>query len=369
MSYSFWGLRELTIRSELGHIQCTRSGYSTHQSVDPQKYWLDPPRVTQISRVLSSEPHVTRWSKRLGVTGILTNGNQSTIFLGQGIEPNQEAKISATIRVLSGSNLSSTSRRTVTIGRALADALAIKVGDRVTLLVNTVSGGMNAMDMEVVGIISNGVKEFDDKIVRMNLSDAQELVETDQVERIIVLLDKTELTPSVVKILTNRLASADVTLQTWDQLADYYHQVKTVYGNIFSFIKVIILVIVVLGISNTMSMSVMERIGEIGTLRSIGTSKWGIVGLFIAEGFVLGVIGGILAIGAGIGCAGVINWCGGIYMPPPPGHTEGYTIFIKIYPRVLQGTMLLSMGAATLSSVLPAIKAANMTIVSAIRHV
>jgi len=369
IEYSFWGLREMAIRSELGHIQLYQKGFIKSGQIEPQKYLLDETQVQQIESELLEHQSVKTFSQRLSIVGLVSDGDKNLFFLGQGVEAEKESEISSTLSIVEGTDLFEDDAYKVLVGKGLAENLKLSVGDSVTLLVSTFYGGINAMDFEIAGIISNGIKEFDDKIVRLNISEAQELLGTTKVERVIALLDETDSTQAVSDDLASNLAAANIELRTWDKMADYYQKVKVVYRDIFTFLKSIILVVIVLSIMNTMTMSVMERVSEIGTLRSLGTSRVGILLLFINEGLVLGVLGGILAIIAGMLAAFVINLMGGIYMPPPPGHTTGYMILIKIMPNTLSFTFLLSVFSAMLSSILPAIKAAKLKVVDAIRHV
>ncbi len=369
IEYSFWGLRESTIRSELGHIQYYRQGFNQNGQVAPGKYLLNESDAAAVETFLKSLPEVRAFSRRLSATGLISAGEKSLFFFAQGIEPEKESRISSSVRILAGSDLFEGDRYKILVGQGLADQLQLAVGDRVTLLVTTYSGAINALDFTISGIMSNGVKAFDEKIVRMPLPDMQELLSTHAIERIVVLLRNTEQTQLVYGTSQAHFGNQGVELKTWEELADFYQKVKTIYQNIFRFLNVVILIVIVLSIINTMTMSVMERISEIGTLRAMGTSRSSIMLLMVLEGFILGVIGGACAMALGCVLALAINVMGGVYMPPPPGHTIGYMILIKTVPSILGFTMVLSIISAVLSSVFPAIKAAGLNVVEAIRHV
>jgi putative ABC transport system permease protein len=117
-----------------------------------------------------------------------------------------------------------------------------------------------------------------------------------------------------------------------------------------------------------MSMSVFERVKEIGTLRAIGTTRWGITKLFLLEGVLIGIIGGILGIIAGIIAAQLINLSGGIEIMPPPGMTVSFITNILIVPNVLIYSFTLTVFVSVLSSVYPAVKASRLKIVDAIHY-
>ena len=87
--------------------------------------------------------------------------------------------------------------------------------------------------------------------------------------------------------------------------------------------QALIAIILVLSIMNTMTMNVTERTAEIGTMMAIGTRAGDVLRIFLFEGLVLGVIGGL----AGIALGWVVNAAVsavGIPMPPPPGMRHGF---------------------------------------------
>ena len=89
-------------------------------------------------------------------------------------------------------------------------------------------------------------------------------------------------------------------VKAWEELADYYRQVQEFYRSLLRIVRFIIMLVVIFTIVNTMTMAVLERTREIGTLRAIGTQKTGIIGLFLAEGFWIGFFGGVSGILMGL---------------------------------------------------------------------
>jgi putative ABC transport system permease protein len=124
---------------------------------------------------------------------------------------------------------------------------------------------------------------------------------------------------------------------------------------------------VILGIFNTMNMSVMERVGEIGTMMALGTTRTWVLKMFIAEGAVLGAVGGLLGTAVGAGLAMVISYIG-IPMPLPPGTTLPWTAEISVDPGHLIFGFFLALGSSVVSSAFPAFKAARLEIAAALRR-
>jgi putative ABC transport system permease protein len=129
----------------------------------------------------------------------------------------------------------------------------------------------------------------------------------------------------------------------------------------------VIALIILLSISNTMMMSVMQRIGEIGTSMALGMKRRGVVGLFLSEGFMLGCLGGFAGVIVGVVLAQIISSIG-IPMPPPPGKTHGYTGGILVTVPIAIEALVLAVATTLLASVYPAWRASRMQIVDALRH-
>ncbi len=125
--------------------------------------------------------------------------------------------------------------------------------------------------------------------------------------------------------------------------------------------------IILLGISNTMMMSVMERTGEIGTSMALGVRPRILLGQFVAEGALIGLLGSLI----GLMLAVLLGWVVDalhIDMPPPPGLTRGYLAHLLLTPTVAFESLVVGVGATTLASLYPAWRASRMVIVDAIRH-
>jgi putative ABC transport system permease protein len=115
-------------------------------------------------------------------------------------------------------------------------------------------------------------------------------------------------------------------------------------------------------------MSIMERTREIGTQLAVGTSRLRLLLNFLYEGLMIGVFGGLLGLLVGAGLAELIDHAG-LRMPPPPGGTSGYPLFVDLVPGVFVGVFLLIVTTTVVSTIAPAFKASRMKIVDALGHV
>jgi putative ABC transport system permease protein len=366
----YWGVRESTIRSQIGHIQLYRKGYSEKGNLAPFDYLVaDYPALR--AELLKLE-HVKTVTARLGLSGLVSTGDTTTAFVGAGVQPEGEMDLSALAVIVDGRELATRDPRGVTLGVGLARAFGVKPGDDLTLLTTTKSGAINALAVKVRGVWESGEKAYDDRFLRLGLPEVQRVLDLEhgEVQSIVLLLDRTESTPLVRARIEQliRDRGLDLEIKTWYDLALRYHQVRELFGRIFTVLTLIVSIMVVFGITNTMTMAIFERTREIGTVMALGTRRRGVVSMFVLEGFVLGLLGAVAGVLLGVALARAISAIG-IQLPPPPGSTRGFMVQIFVVPAVLAQALSLSIVAATLASLYPAWRAARLDVVEALRHV
>ncbi len=171
------------------------------------------------------------------------------------------------------------------------------------------------------------------------------------------------------ELLYTALKGEPLAILDYETLNPFYGQTLAMFTAIFGFISVLMGAIVLFTVSNTMSMAVVERTAEIGTLRAIGLRRTGIRAMFVSEGVVLGCFGAALGVSAALGAAWAINQMGLTWTPP--GRIEPVPLAVRLAG---EHRMMLASGiglvvVAALSALLPAARAARMNIVDALRHV
>lgn len=362
---TFRGLRESTIRGRIGHLQIYGPGYLTKEAQRPLEHALTD--AAAIRRIVERDPRVKLTAAQISLNGLVSNGEKSETFLATAVEPERDAQFSAQ-KLVSGTDLPRDEPDTVLLGRGLAASMHAKPGDWVTLMSMTTAGSLNAIDVRVAGVFMTGVKEYDERAVKMPIAAAQQLLQTTKVEKLLVLLHETSDTEAVHASLARDLAKYRVEFREWQQLASFYHQVVALYNGIFGFLGIVVFCVVIFSVANTVTMSVLERTREIGTLMAIGTSRGRIWRSFLAEGVVLGLLGGTCGLAAGALLAYAINGAH-VMLPPPPGYTSGYRLQILLVPQNLAFVFVISFFTAALSSVLPAWRASRLKIVDALGHI
>jgi len=140
-----------------------------------------------------------------------------------------------------------------------------------------------------------------------------------------------------------------------------------IFGVIFGFVSIIIGLIVVFTISNTMTMSIMERFNEIGTLRSMGLRRSMIRRYFVLEGSIIGIVGATVGVVFAYVVTTVINSVGLMWSPPNTAVETQLVLSMDSLALVVFVWVFLVI-ISTVSSLIPAIRASKMPIVDALRH-
>jgi putative ABC transport system permease protein len=365
IDWIYWSMRENTIGSRLGHLQIVRAGYFDAGAADPFAYLL--PNNAAASESIARLPGVKAVAPRLSLSGLISRGDATISFLGEGIDPILEAPLNRFVLITSGEPLSASEPRGIIVGKGLADNLGVKVGDDVVLITNRQSGGINAVEARVRGLFSTASKAYDDSALRLPISVAKELLRASGAHAWVVILDDTKWTDAVADQIRTIVAADRLEVVPWYRLADSYKKTVALFSKQVGVLKFIIAAIIILSISNTLTMSVLERTSEIGTMMALGATGNTILRRFLGEGAVLGVLGGLIGVIAGVALAIVISAVG-IPMPAPPGVARGYVGEVRVTFALVFDAFALAVVTTLIASCYPAWKASRMAIVDALRH-
>jgi putative ABC transport system permease protein len=364
VEWIFWGMREATIKTQLGHIQIVRPGYHDGGKADPYAFLL-PDIVPDLEA--SNEQQIKALVPRLSFGGLISHEESTISFIGEGIGPQEQEEFDDALQILAGQNLSHNDPLGIIIGHGLARNLGVNVGDQVVLLATTESRGINAVEVTVRGLFSTVTKSYDDTALRIPIETARRLLRTRGSHVWMVLLNDTADTGAMLAKWRAELQNQDIEVIPWYELADFYNQTVTLFTKQIQGVRLILAIIILLSITNTMTTSVMERTGEIGTSMALGVKRRRILRLFVSEGFLIGCLGSLAGLLLGLLSAHLISSIG-IPMPPPPGMARGYTGQILVTQEIALESLLLGVATALAASLYPAWRASRLQVVDALRH-
>ena len=261
----------------------------------------------------------------------------------------------------------------ILVPELLAKGMQVKVGDTVVLVATNRDGSVNGKPFVVHGVLE-GISGPGGRDGFITLDDARELLRIEGVEvsEIGVRLKDIDRLPAVTASLekqlgamTNKEGKPVFEVHSWEKLSPFYNIARMI-DLMTLFIKVMLVAIVLVSIMNVMIMAVYERINEIGTIAAIGTTPDKILALFLAEGFLLAIVGTVtgtvmsLLVIAGLNSAEItFNF----------GQQTGLLLQPEISVRQIIPVVVTVIGIAVLASLQPAWKAAKMDPITALRHV
>lgn len=377
----YGGMARGAIHGEmLGHLTLNKRGMRKEGKLDPEQYLLTANEVDAITKLLQDDPHVKMIAPRLALSGLFSNGRASTIFIADGIEPGAmeslqkdlftEREKQSGLYDIMKRRLDPLHHEVVELSEGLAEMLHLAIGEQAAVLVNTLTGQANALDITVGHTFNTGNAGSNDKFAFVSLPLARSLLDAEgRADRLTILLDDVKQTEVMRDKLQEILSKAgfDVEIRTWQDLSDFYNQVHGMFDMIFGFIFSIVLTVVIMSVANSMGMTVVERTREIGTLRAMGLKRDGVVKLFTMESMLLTLIGCVMGLLITLGVRWGINWADISYTPPNSASAVPLLIDMDsgrtIFTFILMGVV------GTLAAYMPARRAAKKDIIDALGHV
>ncbi len=358
--------------SMLGHIEIHRKGYVASVDNLPLDKNLNPKQVAKITELLDENPYIESYTFRLKLGAMFSNYVASTSLRLTGIDPEKEA---ATLPLFAarvqGSDAGQLKEGMILVPELIAKGMKVAKGDTIVLVATNQKGSVNGMNFQVDGTVEpisgpggrDGYIHINDvkKLLRLNEAEVSEVVIR---LKDVADLEKAMKSLNPLQTMQNKKGKPVFELHTWKKLTPFYNIVKMLDLMDIS-IKIILISIVLISVMNVMVMSVYERIKEIGTIAAMGTSPATIIKLFVTEGLMLGLFGTLLGSLLSYGIVFVINSVGIAF-------SFGRQNDLVLNPVLHVNEMLTVSVIVTLislvASISPAIKAANLDPVDALRQ-
>jgi ABC-type lipoprotein release transport system permease subunit len=353
-----------------GNIQIHADGYADEIDPNPLLPLEDDQTIVQAAL---AQPQVVAATRRINTGGMASSREGAFGVTIVGIEPEAELPISLIAQqIVEGRYLTADDQDMIFIGRGLALAMDVGVGDRITLVGRATHSQMRNRTMNIAGIYDVGMAEIEKRTIYMSLGEAQNLYGlNEQVTEVMVSLKQIGQEPAVMRALKPLLPGHEIV--SWQTNMPELQQTIEMKSGIMDIFGVIILVIAGIGILNMLLMAVYERTREIGLLGALGMKPRHISNLFLLEGALIGLVG--LAFGVVFGL--IINITLGqigLDYSQFTSITE-YTALIneRIYPtfgleKIIQRTLTVVI-IATLAAFLPAREAARNEPAEALHYV
>ncbi len=283
------------INFDTAHLQVRTTNFS-EDTPSARENYFDPEPVLD---VLRNKPYVTASAVRIRFSAEADNGRDSTPCLVVGVDPANDPKVFNLTNYLTSGGFR---KGGAVVGSGLAQDFGLEIGDEIYITFRNGQDTIDSVGVSVTGIVSTGDPIVNNSTLYVPLDDARRYLNTPNVTQIAVKTDNLRKDRGYRADLVKSLPGLDVV--SWRKLSESIvaaSQADTVTTYIF---VVFILIIALVGIINTMLMSVYEKTQEIGTLKAMGMEDGDVLKLFMMEGTIIGLAGGLAGVMLGV----LVNW-------------------------------------------------------------
>jgi len=281
-----------------GNIQIHAQGYRAEANSNPLLSLADPQAVVKAA---DANPLTLAATQRIHTGGLVTSREGAFSVGIIGVEPEKEMTVNIIGQnVKNGRNLTSADLDSVLIGKGLADAMSVNVGDRITMVGSSQHQQMRQRAMTIVGIFDLGMADIEKQSVYISLGEAQALYGVTGSTEVAVFLQHIGQEGQVIDSIKSALPAGYEVESFEANYPDLASAINTKSG-VMDIFSVIIIAIAGVGILNLLLMAVYERTREIGVLGAMGLKPRQISFLFVLEGIMIGLVG--VAVGIVFGLA------------------------------------------------------------------
>ncbi|HKL48580.1 MAG TPA: FtsX-like permease family protein [Desulfuromonadales bacterium] len=275
------------VRAGSGHIAIYHEGYVESRD---ETLSFEPQGLVETVRDL---PKVEEALPRLYLPGLAQSSRESRGIMLTGVHPEAERRVNPFIKDLPEDEMvRDLEGRDAVIGQRLLDELKIRQGGKFVITVQSRSGELVSELFRVRGVVETGIKDIDRSLVMVGLDRAAAMNgRPGEISELAVILDEPEADRSVHPLLEKLTADRPhLDVLSWEKaMPNLANAIKLDYAS-QKVIFAIIVLIVTIGVVNTLLMSVMERFHEFGVILALGASPGKLRRMVLAEALLLGLV-------------------------------------------------------------------------------
>ncbi|BBP82098.1 hypothetical protein PHLH8_17400 [Pseudomonas sp. Pc102] len=351
--------------------------HATIESATPINDWQ------ALADKVRAHPGIVAVAPFTQMQGLLTNDGKVQKVLVNAIDPALESQVSIIDDFFVKGDLASlrAGEFGIVIGDKAATKLGVGLGDKVTFVLPEVAvtpaGVFPRMKrFTVVGIFHVGAGELDGALAVANIKDTARLHrwKPDQVQGLRLKLDDLFQAPRVAWQIAGQLKGEDFYARDWTRTHGNLYQAIRMEKTMIGLLLLLIVAVAAFNIISTLVMVVTDKKGDIAILRTLGATPGQIMGIFMVQGTVIGVVG--TAIGCVLGILAALNVSAAIsWLEDVLGHKflSADVYFIDYLPSqlMLEDVVLVCGAALVLSffaTLYPAWRAARTQPAEALRY-
>ncbi len=355
--------------------------YNKEADAMPLKYGIK--RIDEIEKFFKQQKYVEGVTHRTRFMAEVSGYDNSVKVIGMAVDPQKDGKVFYLKDLISNKTFfTGDGTGQVIIGKKLAEDLGVGVGDTLVVAANTKYASQNAEDLEIVGIMNSSDPVMNASTVIISYAEANQLLDLENLVTEInvrVKWDKGMPNERYLERIDNIKAAfmkkfKGYSIITFREIAAPLFALikqKMAAGYIFLFLM---LLIGLVGIVNSVLISVYERIREVGVLKALGFRPKEITRMFMFEGLLIGVVGSFMGLIAGALIDILLIYKGYNLEAMSKGvDATGFPMWGVIYgqwnPAAFVWLFFVGVITAVIAARIPAKKAAKMSVTRCLRFV
>jgi ABC-type lipoprotein release transport system permease subunit len=356
------------INNEVSHMQIHHPEFIKEKE---SKYYLE--NIEEIISQCENQMGVQAVSARSLSNAMIASSKSTRGIRVSGIMPEREKMVTGiSEKMVEGEYLSDKGKNPIIVSKVIAKKLKLKLRSKVVLTMQTLEGDITAGAFRVCGIFESGNNLYDESIVFVRHKELNKVLGKEGVGHELALkLDNLQTIDTTQTILTQALP--DLTVQSYKEISPELELFQSQISMAAQIYMIIFMLALIFGIINTMLMTVLERVRELGMLMAVGMNKIKVFFMIMLETLLLAIISAPIGLFAGYLMTSRLNKTGiNLSFFSGEGMKEfGMSTFI--YPSVETGSYIdLAVAVsitALLASIYPAYKAIRLKPVEAIRKI
>jgi ABC-type lipoprotein release transport system permease subunit len=362
---TYGNLIDMFTRDHTGHIQIHKQGF-----LDKPSIYKTMSDSDSIGSIIESIAHVQSWAPRVNSPALVFAGKKTRGVQIVGIDPVKEARTTRIKhKVEKGRFLSGNPINEVLISAGLAEILKVDLGGEIAIIAQGADGSIANDLFTVTGITGKSDGSSVSSICYMHINSIQEFLGLgERVHEIAVVLTDQSRTISTAVLIKEALNSPVLDIEPWQVVESQFYRAMQadIKGNWYTIM--VFTIIIAVGVLNTILMVLLERTREFGVLKALGTRPFQIFLLIVLETVCLALLSIVIGSVTGV----LANWWLSVYgiSYPLPIEYGGYVfdrLTAKITLRTLVMPALIIFGTAVFVSLWPAVRAARIIPVRALR--
>ncbi len=256
---------------------------------------------SKISSKVQTTKHVSGTAPYIMAQGMLSNGQAVQGAIVRGVLPSDEGKVSDLSQHMRAGQLTDLKAGEfgIVLGAELAQSLGVILGDKIVLMAPqgqfTPTGVVPRIkQFTVVGLFQIGMYEYDAGLALINIDDAAKLYRMgDNVSGVRLKLDDLFLAPQISRDLALSLSgeTQSLFLTDWTQEHANFFRAIQMEKRVMFIILALIVAVAAFNIVSTLVMAVTDKRADIAIMRTFGASPLSIMGIFIVQGALIGIVG------------------------------------------------------------------------------